>query len=152
MEIRTFVRDDIEETVELWRRSELLNPKNDPRRDIERKLIDSPWGFLVMVDEDQIIGSIMVGYDGHRGWVNYLACHPEHRRKGVATALMNKAQEVLLEHGCPKINLQVRAGNTSATRFYESIGYSEDHVRSYGLRLETDDVKVANRRTSSRTP
>lgn len=139
MEIRAFVRDDMEGIVELWRRSELLNPNNDPRRDIERKLIDSPWGFFVMVDDDEIIGSIMIGYDGHRGWLNYLACHPDHRRKGVATALMSTARDVLLERGCPKINLQVRADNTSATQFYESIGYSEDHVRSYGLRLVVDD-------------
>ncbi len=139
MEIRNFVRDDIEATVELWRRSELLNPNNDPRRDIDRKLADSPWGFFVMVDKDEIIGSIMIGYDGHRGWVNYLACHPDHRRKGVATTLMDRAHEALLERGCPKINLQVRAGNASATKFYESLGYSEDHVRSYGLRLGVDD-------------
>lgn len=139
MEIRAFVRDDMEGIVELWRCSELLNPNNDPRRDIERKLIDSPWGFFVMVDDDEIIGSIMIGYDGHRGWLNYLACHPDHRRKGVATALMSTARDVLLERGCPKINLQVRADNTSATQFYESIGYSEDHVRSYGLRLVVDD-------------
>ena len=139
MEIRTFVRDDIEATVELWRCSGLLNQNNDPRRDIERKLDDSPWGFLIMVEADEIIGSIMIGYDGHRGWVNYLACHLEHRRKGVATALMNRAHEVLLERGCPKINLQVRAGNTSATKFYESIGYAEDQAHSYGFRLLADD-------------
>lgn len=139
MEIRTFVRDDIEATVELWRRSELLNPKNDSRRDIDWRLVDSPWGFFVMVDEGEIVGSIMIGYDGHRGWVNYLACHPDHRRKGVATALMNKAQEVLLERGCPKINLQVRDGNTSGTKFYESIGYSEDQVPSYELRFVIND-------------
>ena len=91
-----------------------------------------------MVDEDKIIGSIMIGHDGHRGWVNYLVCHPDHRRKGVATALMNRAREVLLERGCPKMNLQVRAGNTSAIKFNESIGYVEDQVRSYGLRLAND--------------
>ncbi|MDH2902982.1 MAG: GNAT family acetyltransferase [Actinomycetota bacterium] len=138
MNIRPFVRDDIEATVELWRRSDLLNPNNEPRRDIERKLLDSPWGFFVMVDEGEIIGSIMVGYDGHRGWVNYLACHPDHRRKGVATALLNTAREVLLKRGCPKINLQVRAGNISAINFYESMGYTEDQVRSFGLGLVID--------------
>ncbi len=138
MNIRPFVRDDIEATVELWRRSDLLNPNNEPRRDIERKLLDSPWGFFVMVDEGDIIGSIMVGYDGHRGWVNYLACHPDHRRKGVATALLNTAREVLLKRGCPKINLQVRAGNISAINFYESMGYTEDQVRSFGLGLVID--------------
>lgn len=138
MEIRSFTSDDLEATVELWRRSNLLNPNNDPRRDIERKLVDSPWGFFLMVDNDEIIGSIMVGYDGHRGWVNYIACHPDRRREGVATALMMRGREVLLERGCPKINLQVRHGNLAANKFYESIGYTEDRVQSYGLRLVID--------------
>jgi len=139
MEIRQYQSDDLAATVELWRRSELLTPSNDPRRDIERKLADSPWGLLLMVDDSVVIGSIMIGYDGHRGWVNYLACDPEHRRKGVASALMAKAHEVLLERGCPKINLQVRAGNQPASRFYESIGYSNDDVSSYGRRLLVEE-------------
>ena len=139
MEIRPFTIEDIDATVELWRLAELLSTKNDPRRDIERKLGYSPWGFLVMVEEDKIIGSIMIGYDGPRGWVNYLACHPDYRRRGVAAALVNRAREVLLERDCPKINLQVFAGNTSTLKFYESIGYSEDQVRSNGLRLVVDD-------------
>ena len=92
-----------------------------------------------MVDEGGIVGSIMIGYEGHRGWVNYLACHADHRRKGVATSPMNKAQEALLERGCPKINLQVRDGNNLGTKFYENIGYLKDQVRSYGLRLVMND-------------
>jgi ribosomal protein S18 acetylase RimI-like enzyme len=92
-----------------------------------------------MVDEGGIVGSIKIGYEGHRGWVNYLACHADHRRKGVATSPMNKAQEALLERGCPKINLQERDGNDLGTKFYESIGYLKDQVRSYGLRLVMND-------------
>ena len=91
MEIRQFVIGDSAAAVELWSSTGLLWPSNDPVRDIERKLEDSPWGFLVMVEDDDIIGSIMVGYDGHRGWVNYLACHTLHRRRGVATSLMTEA-------------------------------------------------------------
>jgi ribosomal protein S18 acetylase RimI-like enzyme len=100
---------------------------------------DSPWGFLVAMDGKTIIGSIMVGYDGHRGWINYLACHPNHRRRGVAKSLMNEAKKLLIERGCPKINLQVRSGNESAVKFYESIGYLDDNVTSFGLRLNPNN-------------
>ena len=138
MELQSFRRDDLEVTVSLWERAGLLSPANDPIRDIERKLADSPWGLLVMVDEGVVIGSVMVGYDGHRGWVNYLACDPAHRRRGVATAMMAAARERLTERGCPKINLQVREGNDSAIAFYESLGFGDDRVTSFGLRLIID--------------
>jgi len=138
MEIRPFTDTDSDAVIELWRLSGLVQPANDPRRDIERKTSDSPWGFLVAVDDAAIVGSVMVGYDGHRGWINYLACRPEHRRSGVASQLMAAARELLLDRGCPKINLQVRSGNTGARMFYESLGYSEDSVTSFGLRLIFD--------------
>ena len=89
------------------------------------------------VEEEKIIGSIMNGY-GHRGWVNYPAGRPDYHRKRMAAALMNRARQALLERDCPKMNLQVRAGNISAIKFYENIGYFEDHVRSCELRLGTD--------------
>lgn len=138
MEIRTFEDADTDEVVELWRVAGLLHPNNDPHRDIVRKQADSPWGFLVLMENDWIIGSVMVGFDGHRGWINYLACHPDHQRKGVGTALMTRARELLLDRGCPKVNLQVRSGNHEAREFYESLGYSEDSVTSFGLRLIPD--------------
>ena len=99
---------------------------------------DSPWDCHVMSTGDHIIGSIMVGYDGHRGWVNHLACHPAHRRRGVATALMTRAGEMLAARGCPKSNLQVRAGNEVAVKFHESLGYAPEEVSSLGLRLIED--------------
>jgi ribosomal protein S18 acetylase RimI-like enzyme len=135
MEIRTFTRADTDAVIDLWRATGLVHPANDPHRDIDRKVADSTWGFLVLTENDEIIGSVMVGYDGHRGWINYLACHPDHQRKGVATSLMTRARELLLDRGCPKINLQVRSGNDNALRFYESIGYTDDSVASLGLRL-----------------
>ena len=70
MDIRQFVVSDSSAVIELWSSTGLLWPHNDPIRDIERKLDDSPWGFLVMTEDNHIIGSTMVGYDGHRGWVN----------------------------------------------------------------------------------
>jgi ribosomal protein S18 acetylase RimI-like enzyme len=139
MEIRVFVEADTDAVVDLWQLADLTHPNNDPFLDIKRKMNDSPWGFLIAMDGRTIIGSIMVGYDGHRGWISYLACHPNHRRRGVAKSLMNEAKNLLLERGCPKINLQVRSGNESAVKFYESIGYSDDNVISFGLRLIPDN-------------
>ena len=132
MEIRVFVEADTDAVIDLWNLTDLTHPNNDPSLDIKRKMNDSPWGFLVAMDGKTIIGSIMVGYDGHRGWINYLACHPNHRRHGVAKSLMNEAKKLLIERGCPKINLQVRSGNESAVKFYESIGYLDDNVTSFG--------------------
>jgi ribosomal protein S18 acetylase RimI-like enzyme len=139
MEIRVFVEADTDAVIDLWNLTDLTHPNNDPSLDIKRKMNDSPWGFLVAMDGKTIIGSIMVGYDGHRGWINYLACHPNYRRRGVAKSLMNEAKKLLLERGCPKINLQVRSGNESAVKFYESIGYLDDNVTSFGLRLNPNN-------------
>ena len=139
MEIRVFVEADTDAVIDLWNLTDLTHPNNDPSLDIKRKMNDSPWGFLVAMDGKTIIGSIMVGYDGHRGWINYFACHPNHRRHGVAKSLMNEAKKLLIERGCPKINLQVRSGNESAVKFYESIGYLDDNVTSFGLRLNPDN-------------
>jgi len=146
MEIRTFVPAETEALVSLWRDCGLVHPANDPYRDVDRKVADSPWGLLVAADRtaaddgpDVIVGSVMVGYDGHRGWINYLATHPGHRRRGIARALMDHARALLLERGCPKINLQVRAGNDAAVSFYEALGYADDWVTSFGLRLVHDD-------------
>lgn len=139
MEIREFTDAHTDAVIDLWQMAGLINSNNKPSLDIQRKLNDSPWGFLVAFEGDSIIGSVMAGYDGHRGWINYLVCHPNHRRRGVGKALMTEARNLLLERGCPKINLQVRAGNESAVKFYESIGYSEDNVTSFGLRLIPDN-------------
>jgi ribosomal protein S18 acetylase RimI-like enzyme len=81
----------------------------------------------------------MVGYDGHRGWVNYLAVAPEHQRKGIARRLMEEAEIRLVAMGCPKINLQVRTSNTGVIKFYEKIGFKMDDVVSMGKRL-IDDI------------
>lgn len=85
-----------------------------------------------------MVGAVMVGYDGHRGWINYLAVHPDHRRCGLGSVLMAAAEQRLAELGCPKVNLQVRASNQEAVAFYRRIGYSVDDVVSMGRRLEND--------------
>lgn len=125
--------------VALWRRCSLVRPTNDPHKDIRRKLRVRPDLFLVGVVERQIVASVMVGYEGHRGWLNYLAVAPEHQRNGFGRAIVEEAERLLRKEGCPKINLQVRTSNESALEFYRRIGYAVDDVVSMGKRLERDE-------------
>ena len=139
MQVRAFTLADTEAVVQLWQDCELTRPWNNPHKDIARKLSVSPDLFWLGCDADgRIIASIMVGYDGHRGWINYLAVHPAHQRRGHARQLMQRAERALSELGCPKLNLQVRAGNEAVLAFYESLGYADDRTLSLGKRLIPD--------------
>lgn len=95
--------------------------------------------FLVGLVDETVVAAVMAGYDGHRGWVNYLAVDPDRRRQGMARELMNEVENQLRRRGCAKINLQIRRDNLEAISFYERIGYSEDSVLSFGKRLEEDE-------------
>ncbi len=139
MQVRAFTPADTEAVVQLWQDCELTRPWNDPHKDIARKLSVSPDLFWLGCDADgRIIASIMVGYDGHRGWINYLAVNPAHQRRGHARQLMQRAERALSELGCPKLNLQVRAGNEAVLAFYERLGYADDRTLSLGKRLIPD--------------
>jgi ribosomal protein S18 acetylase RimI-like enzyme len=140
VEIRPFQICDEESVVRLWIDCELVVPWNDPHRDIQRKLQVQPEMFLVACLDGQIIGTVMAGYDGHRGWINYLAVHPEHQRTGVATRMMDEAEALLrAAAGCPKINIQVRSTNAGVVAFYKRMGFKVDDVVSLGKRLEADE-------------
>jgi ribosomal protein S18 acetylase RimI-like enzyme len=145
VEIRPFADADEEAVVRLWERCELTRPWNDPRKDIRRKLAVRPDLFLVGVVGGEVAGTVMAGYDGHRGWINYLAVAPEHRRQGLGRLLMAEAERRLAREGCPKINLQVRATNQAVAAFYRRIGYVEDPVVSFGKRLVEDGPPPADR-------
>lgn len=139
MQIRPYQPEDEKSVIELWRQCDLLRPWNDPHRDIQRKLrVNAEW-FLVGVLDGQLVASVMVGYEGHRGWLNYLAVTPELQRQGLARAIVNEAERLLRDVGCPKINLQIRTSNSSVIDFYRALGYSKDDVVSMGKRLEHDD-------------
>lgn len=138
MRIRAFEERDTEQVVALWYSSGLVRPWNDPHRDIERKLAVQRELFLVGEADDRVIASAMAGYDGHRGWVNYLAVAPEARGAGHARALMAEIERLLLARGCPKVNLQVRADNEQALGFYRALGYDVDAAVSLGKRLIPD--------------
>ena len=138
MELRPFSPADEGAVIELWQRCALTRPWNDPRKDIQRKLTTQPELFLVGELEGTVVATVMAGYDGHRGWVNYLAVAPEHRSKGYGRLLMQHIEERLTAMGCPKLNLQVRTGNTAVLEFYRRIGYSVDETVSLGKRLIPD--------------
>jgi ribosomal protein S18 acetylase RimI-like enzyme len=137
--IRPFRREDTEPVVALWRAAGLVVPWNDPYRDIERKLTVQPELFLVAEDDaGAVVGVAMVGYDGHRGWVNYLAVDASRRSEGLGAAIMAEAERLLVERGCPKLNLQVRSTNQGVIDWYRSLGYEPDHAVSLGKRLIPD--------------
>jgi ribosomal protein S18 acetylase RimI-like enzyme len=139
MEIRPYAPGDESQVVQLWVDCGLVVAWNDPRRDIRRKLGVQPEMFLVGCLPEGIIATVMAGYDGHRGWINYLAVHPHHRRAGIGTCMMAAAETRLRAAGCPKIQLQVRRTNTRVMAFYRKIGYDLDDVVSLGKRLESDE-------------
>ena len=138
IEIRLFQPADQDAVIRLWSACGLTRPWNNPVRDIERKSAASPEGFFVAFRGSELVGSIMAGYDGHRGWINYLGVHPSLQRQGIAAALMRCGEVYLVRQGCPKINLQLRRGNETAMAFYRALGYVVDDVVSLGRRLEAD--------------
>ena len=138
LSIRPFKPDDEPKVISLWRKCGLVVSHNDPSKDIARKQhVNSEW-FFVGESGGVIIAACMVGYDGHRGCVNYLAVDPDHQGKGHGRRIMKKAEDVLLEVGCPKINLLVRVTNTQVVDFYEGLGYSDNQCLSLGKRLIPD--------------
>ena len=138
MPIRPFDPSDEDVVVALWERCGLTRPWNDPRKDIHRKLAVRPDLFLVAEIDGAVVGTVMAGYDGHRGWINYLGVDPSCQRRGIGRALMDEAERLLRASGCPKINLQVRTANTAAIEFYRQIGFVQDDVLGFGKRLEHD--------------
>jgi ribosomal protein S18 acetylase RimI-like enzyme len=149
--IRPFRSEDTDAVVALWESCGLVRPWNDPRRDIARKLTVQPELFLVAEPEDTddadatddthptgVVAAGMAGFDGHRGWVNYLAVRPDLQGSGLGRTLMAEFERLLTDLGCPKLNLQVRAGNEQVLGFYASLGYTDDRTVSLGKRLIPD--------------
>jgi ribosomal protein S18 acetylase RimI-like enzyme len=137
--IRTFADEDEAGVIDLWCRAGLTRPWNDPGKDVARKRAVQRELFLVATEDDIVVGTVMAGYEGHRGWVNYLAVDPSQRRRGIGRTLMAAAEAGLVARGCPKLSVQVRADNPEAVAFYERLGFAPDAVISLGKRLERDD-------------
>ena len=136
MKIRAFKHGDEEAVVQLWQKCGLTVPQNDPIADIKCKETVQPELFLVGVLDGSIIASVMAGYDGHRGWLNYLSVSPERRRNGFGGQMVLEAMRRLRALGCPKINIQVRTSNKEAVTFYQKLGFVEDRVISLGKSLK----------------
>lgn len=138
MKIRAFKPEDESAVVALWDACELTRPWNDPHKDIARKLAVQPELFFVGEDEHEIVASVMAGYEGHRGWVNYLAVAPGFRSRGYGRVLMQHVEAALERRGCPKVSLLVRHSNRDAIEFYRRLGYVEDESVSFSKRLIED--------------
>jgi ribosomal protein S18 acetylase RimI-like enzyme len=136
IQIRLYQPSDQRPVIALWKRCGLIVPQNDPKTDIDQKFLFQPGLFLVAEKAGQIAGTVMAGYEGHRGWINYLAVDPDLQRQGVGRMLMQQAEERLRLMGCLKINLQIRKGNETVIAFYERLGYTIDPVISMGKRMK----------------
>ena len=133
MEVREYHSADHDAVVSLW---DCVFPNstghNEPRGAIERKVAADDGLFFVAADVGAIIGTVLAGYDGHRGWLYSLAVAPDWRRCGIASQLVRHAEQALSQLGCPKLNLQVRADNSEVVAFYKSLGFHAEERISMG--------------------
>jgi ribosomal protein S18 acetylase RimI-like enzyme len=136
--IRAFALRDTESVIALWQATGLTRSWNNPHLDIQRKLTVQPELFMVAEDGHDIVGTVMAGYDGHRGWIYYLASDPSRRGEGIGRELVTAAEEALLELGCPKVQLMVRPGNEDVLGFYDQLGYDRFDTTTTGKRLIAD--------------
>ncbi|QEL16497.1 GNAT family acetyltransferase [Limnoglobus roseus] len=136
MQIRHYHDADLSAVIALW--NEVLPPSaphNDPATSIRNKLAHERDLFFVADAAGEVVGTVMGGYDGHRGWIYSVAVHPGHRRQGIGGQLLRRMESALVERGCLKINLQVRATNAGVIPFYQSLGYAVEELVSMGKRL-----------------
>lgn len=135
MSIRPATPADRERAVALWKAAGLTRPWNDPRADFDLALKIPTSAILLASDGEHLLGSVMVGFDGHRGWVYYLATAPDRRRQGIGQQLMLAAEDWLKALGSPKIQLMVRGDNHIARGFYDAIGYELQDVVTLAKRF-----------------
>lgn len=139
MNIKPYHPDNQQAVIHLWQACHLVVAQNDPLKDIQRKMLVNPDLFLMGELSGEIVATVMGGYEGHRGWINYLAVSPKHQCKGYARTMMQRVETLIQQKGCPKINLQVRDTNTEIIQFYQAIGYDIENVVGLGKRLIPDN-------------
>lgn len=136
MRIRPYAEADEPAVIALWNATLPDSARhNDPATVIRNKRAVEADLFFVAERDGSLVGTVMGGYDGHRGWVYAVAVHPAHQREKIGTALLHRIEEALRERGCLKINLQVRASNTAVIAFYAGLGYEVEERISMGKRL-----------------
>ena len=123
MKIREFKIDDYPIVRDLWQAAGLILRPGDELEDVKLKLQRDPELFLVAVQDDRIVGSIMGGWDGRRGWIYHLAVKPEHQRKGIGLGLIREVEKRLIDKGAKKVNAQVYKWNQQSSEFFKAIGY-----------------------------
>lgn len=133
--VRPYEPADEDAVVDLWEDCGLTRPWIDPRADIALKIRHQPEGFLVGLLDGELVATVVAGFDGRRGWLNYVAVHPGLQGNGLGRAMVAAAEAELAARGCPKVNLQVRHDNASMIAFYERLGYLDDHVVTLGKKL-----------------
>ncbi|MDW5377850.1 GNAT family acetyltransferase [Halomonas sp. HP20-15] len=139
MQIRPFQHADEDAVIALWQACELSRPWNDPRRDIARKLAEDPSLFLVGILDGELIASAMAGYEGHRGWLHYLAVAPAHQGRGHGKRMIAAVERALIARGCPKLMLMVRHERPELLELYDRLGYTQGEFVTLGKRLIADD-------------
>jgi ribosomal protein S18 acetylase RimI-like enzyme len=139
MKISEFTDDQSDQVIALWEKCGLTRSWNNPEKDIARKNSDQNGLFLIGQIDGVLMASIIIGYDGHRGSINFLAVDPDYARTGYGKILMAEAERFLLSVGCPKINLCVRTDNAKVIEFYQQLGYAIEPVHLLGKRLIKDD-------------
>jgi ribosomal protein S18 acetylase RimI-like enzyme len=135
MVIAPLVPGFFDAAVELWSDVGLTRPWNDPAADLRRAMGGAASTVLAGVEDEVLVATAMVGHDGHRGWVYYLAVSAEARGRGYGRTMMAATEAWLVERGIPKLNLMVRGDNAAARGFYAAVGYGPDDVVVLSRRL-----------------
>lgn len=136
MQIRDAEDDDITDVISLWEQCGLTRPWNDPRSDIVLARQTPTSRLLVGVDEDQIVATALVGCDGHRGWLYYMAVDPGQQGMGLGQRMLTTAEEFVQSQGASKLQLMVRTDNTQASGFYQASGYLPEDTTVFGKRFD----------------
>jgi ribosomal protein S18 acetylase RimI-like enzyme len=144
-EIRTATSADRDATMAVWRAAELTRPWNDPTADFNLAQAGNASDVLLALDPSgAVAGTVMVGFDGHRGWIYYLGVHPDHQRQGIGRQLMRAAEDWLRARDCPKLMFMVRSDNLATRAFYTALGYETQGVETLGRRLDGLQADAAN--------
>lgn len=136
MTIRPLPEHLYDDAVALWRQTGLTRPWNDPTADLHRAVEGSASTVLAAVEQGVLRGTAMVGHDGHRGWLYYLAVAPAEQGRGLGRRLVGACEQWVRDRGVPKLQLMVRADNAHAVAFYERLGYADAGVTVLGRRLD----------------
>ena len=141
MQIRVYREADEQAVIALWNQALAPRaPHNDPALNIRKKQEVADGLFFIAMDEERVVGTVMGGYDGHRGWIYSVAVDPDYRHQGIGSALLHHVEAALEERGCLKINLQVRSNNTEVIAFYEKLGFEVEEIVSMGKRLYSGKI------------